>query len=253
MPLARAAALRAIEMDDSLAEAHAALGEYLSLFEWDRAGAEKEYRRAIEINPNYATTHHWFGSDLLVIVKRFDEAFVELKSAAELDPLSLIISTNLGDALLYSRRYDEAIAQYKRTLALDADFQYARFELGYAYLVKQMYREAAAEFRKGLELGYDPAYQGYLGYSLAKSGQRAEAIKILDELKAESARRFVPSYAFAVIHLGLNDKEEAFNRMEKDVDERSSQASYYAVAPELDEVRSDPRFKAMLRRMNLPE
>ena len=153
MPQAKAAAMRALEIDDSLAEAHTALGEYLNLFEWDRIGAEKELRRAIALNPNYATAHHWLGSDLLVPLKRFDEALAEMRRAEELDPLSLVIGTNVGDTLLYHRRYDEAIAQYKRVLTLDPNFQYARFELGYGFHLKGMFREAIAEYRKGLELG----------------------------------------------------------------------------------------------------
>ena len=250
---AKAMALRALEMDDSLAEAHTALGEWLTYYEYDRVGAEKAFRRAIELNPNYATAHHWLGIDLLTQIKRFDEALAELRRAEQLDPLSPMIGTNIGDTLLLSRQYDEAIAQYKRVLSLDPNFAYARFNLGWGYCVKGMYQEAIVELRKSLELSNDPAAIGYLGLSLAKSGRRDEAMKLLNQLKRESAERYVPSFAFALIYIGLNEKEEAFVWLEKGVAERSSYASSYAIDPVLDDLRSDPRFKEMLKRLNLPE
>ena len=169
MPQAKAAALRALEIDDSLAEAHTALGFYLSYYEWDRNGSEKEYRRAIELNPNYATAHHWLGADLSN-VKRFDDSLVELRRAEELDPLSPIIGTNLGDTLVFARRYDEAIAQYKRTLVRNPNFAYAHRALGWAYGSKGMYPEAIAETRTSIEMSSGLG-KGYLGLWLAKSGK----------------------------------------------------------------------------------
>ena len=163
MPQAKAAAQRALELDDSLAEAHTALAEYLNQYEFDRVGAEREFRRAIELNPNYATAHQWLGN-LLTALKRFDEALVELRRAEELDPLSPIIGSNLGDALLYARRYDEAIAHLKRVLSLNPDFAVAHFSLGAAYAAKGMYPEAIAELRKYLEMDPDPTGKGYLGH-----------------------------------------------------------------------------------------
>ena len=250
MPQAKAAALRALKIDDSLAEAHTALGFYLSFYEWDRDGSEKEYRRAIELKPNYATAHHWFGADLSN-VKRFDESLVELRRAEELDPLSRIIGTNLGDTLVYARRYDEAIAQYKRTLVRDPNFAYGHRALGWAYGSKGRYQEAIAETRTAIEL--DTIGKGYLGLWLAKSEKRNEAVKLLNELKQESARNYVQSYTFALIYIGLGDREEALNHLEKHMSSRAETASSYAVAPELDDLRSEPRFKEMLKRMNLPD
>jgi TolB-like protein/Tfp pilus assembly protein PilF len=209
LPQAKAAALRALELDDSLAEAHTALGEYLNYFEWDRAGAEKEFRRAIELNPNYATAHNWLGIDLLAPTKRFDEAIAELKRAEELDPLSPMIGANLGVAILFTRQYDEAIAQYKRVLSLDPNFAFARFNLGGAFHSKGMYTEAITEYRKSLELSDNPFTKGFLALSLAKSGQRDEAIELLNQLKQESGERYIPSYAVAIVYIGLNEKEEA--------------------------------------------
>jgi len=250
MPQAKAAAQRALEIDESLAEAHTALAFYLSNYEWDRDGSEKEYRRAIELKPNYATAHHWLGADLSN-VKRFDDAVVELRRAEELDPLSRIISTNLGDTLVFARRYDEAIAQYKRVIVRDPNFSYAHRALGWAYGAKGMYPEALAETRTSIELSN--VGNGYLGLWLAKSGKRDEALKLLDDLKRESTQSYVQSYNLALIYIGLGDKQEALNYLEKHMLSHAETASTYAVAPELDELRTEPRFKAMLKQMNLPE
>ena len=252
MPQAKAAAMRALEIDDSLAEAHTALGFYLANYEWDRNGAEKEYRRAIELQPNYSTAHHWRGADLSN-VKRFDESIAEMRRAEELDPLSSIIGTNLGDMLVLARRYDEAIAQYKRTLVRDPNFAYAHAAVSRAYAAKGMYPEAIAETRRYIELSPDAVGEGILGLWLAKSGKRDEALKLLAELKQASTRKYVQNYDFALIYIGLGDKAEALNHLEKHMLSRGETASTYAVAPELDEFRSEPRFKAMLKRMNLPE
>jgi len=253
MPQAKAAALKALEMDDSLAEAHAALGKYLSFFEFNKAGGEKELRRAIELNPNYATAHHWLGLDLLAVTKRFDEAIPEMKRAEELDPLSPVISADAGFALILGRRYDEAILQTKRALSLDANFANARYTLGYAYDGKGLYAEAIAEFRKALALNDDPYVKALLVRSLAKSGRRGEAVKIVEELESESATRYVPNYCLAMAYTALGEKDEAFALLEKDIAEHSSFVSVLAVEPALDDLRGDPRFKVMLKRLNLPE
>jgi len=252
MPQAKAAALRALEIDESLAEAHTALGFYLANYEWNRDGAEKEYRRAIELKPNYATAHHWLGADLSN-VKRFAESLAELKRAEELDPLSPIIGTNLGDMLVFARKYDEAVAQYKRTLVSNPDFGYAHQALGWAYGLKGMYPEAIAETRTAFELRNGSSAKGYLGLWLARSGKREEAVQLLNELKQESTRNYVQPYTFAVIYLGLGNKAEALNWLEKQMSGRAETASQYAVDPELDDLRSEPRFKAMLKQMHLPE
>ncbi|MFZ0060992.1 MAG: FlgO family outer membrane protein [Pyrinomonadaceae bacterium] len=252
MPLAKAAALRALEIDDSLAEAHTALGFYLSNFEWDRDGSEKEYRSAIELKPNYATAHHWFGADL-ANVKRFDDGLLELRRAEELDPLSPIIGTNLGDTLVFARRYDEAIAQYKRTLIRNPNFAYAHRALGRAYGSKKMYPEAIAETRTALELDKASSTKGYLGLWLARSGKRNEALTLLLDLKQEATHDYVQGDILALIYIGLGDKAEAMNWLEKHMSSRAETANTYAVAPELDDLHSEPRFKQMLKRMNLPE
>jgi len=250
MPQAKAAALRGLSIDDSLAEAHNALGFYLSNYEWDREGSEKEYRRAIELKPNYSTAHHWLGADLSN-TKRFDDSLLELRRAEELDPLSAIIGTNLGDSLVFSRKYDEAITQYKRTLVRNPNFAYAHRALGWVYGLKGMYPEAIAETRAAMQLGNFG--NGFLGLWLAKSGNRAEALKVLEDLKREATVKYIQNYDFALIYIGLGEKEEALNYLEKHMLAHAETASSFAVAPELDGLRSEPRFKEMLKRMNLPE
>jgi len=250
MPQAKAAALRALEIDDSLAEAHTALGFYFSNYEWDRLNSEKEYRRAIELKPNYSTAHHWFGADLSN-VKRMEESLIEMKRAEELDPLSGIIGTNLGDMLVFARRYDEAIAQYKRVLLRNPNFAYAHRALGWAYGSKGMYEEALTETRAAIQM--TNLGKGFFGLWLARSGNRTEALKVLADLKKESGVQYVQNYDFALLYIGLGDKEQALNYLEKHMVARAETANSYAVAPELDELRSEPRFKAMLKKMNLPE
>jgi len=252
MPQAKAAAQRALAIDDSLAEAHTALGFYLSNYEWDRNGSEKEYRRAIELKPNYATAHHWLGADPSNI-KRFDESIAEMRRAEELDPLSPIIGTNLGDMLVLSRRYDEAIAQFKRTLIRNPNFEYAHLALSRAYGSKGMYPEAIAEARRALELNYGSSTKGFLGLWLIRSGKRDEGLKLLSELKEEAKQTYVQGDVIALIYLGLGDKVEALNWLEKHMSTHAETANAYSVSPQLDELHDEPRFKAMLKRMNLPE
>ncbi len=253
MPQAKAAASRALKLDDSLAATHAALEAYFTFYEFDRVAGEKEIRRAIELDPNYATAYHWLGGDVLYPTKRFDEAIAAMRRAEELDPLSPIIGTNLGDVLLHAGRYDEAIAQYQRVLSLDPNFANAFSGLGLSHWQKGMKPEAIAEMRKYIELTGSSFGKGDLGFFLARSGQRDEAVKLLAELKQALSQRYVPGTAMALIYVGLGEKEEALNWLEKDIDDRGPYSTYYAVMPELDDLRTEPRFKAMLKRLNLPE
>lgn len=252
MPLAKAAALRALELDDSLGEAHVVLARYRSEFEWDRAGAEHEIRRAIELDPNVPRPHN-FLSQLLSQQKKFDEAIVEATRAQQLDPLSLPRALTFGERLADARRYDEAMAHFQSLLLRDPNFANTHWDLGWTYFGKGMYRESVASYQKAFELDPDPVTKGYLANSYAKLGQRDEALKQLEWLKQELPRRYVPSYAVALAYIALGQKDEAFVWLEKDVDERTIYASSYAIESALDGLRDDPRFKAMLKRMNLPE
>ncbi len=252
-PKASAAAMRALEIDNSLAEAHLAFGLYLTYFDWNHPAAEREFRRAIELKPNYATAHHLLGADLLIVMKRFDEAIAAVRRAEELDPLSPLISADVGTCLLIARRYDEAMSQLEYALTLDPNFNYTRWNLGAGYDFKGQYREAIAEYRKALELDDDPWVSALLARTLAKSGQRGEALTLLNHLKSESTRSYVPSYGLALVYASLGEKDKAFLLLEKDLTERSYVAHFYPVDPLIDDLRDDPRFKAMLKRLNLPE
>jgi tetratricopeptide (TPR) repeat protein len=239
-------------LDSSLAEPHTALGRYYNFWEWNRAEAEREYRRAIELKPNYATAHHWLGTDTLTQLKRFDEALAEAKRATELDPLSAIIASNLGDVYMYARRYDEALAQYQRALALDQNFYSAHEGVGEVLALKGRYPESIVECQKALELsGGDPIAKGYLAFSLGKSGKRPEAQKLLDETKHDALTRYVPNYAIALAYIGLGQKDEAFSSVLKNADAHDTAAAFSAVDPVLDDLRSDPRFPELLKRVGL--
>lgn len=249
MPKARAAALRALEIDDTVAEAHAALGVYLSFFAWDQLASEKALRRALELKPNSATAHHWLGNIALLAMGRWEESIAAERRAGELDPLSTSISSDTGVSLLYARRFDEAIAQFQRTLALDPQFYVARYHLGQALHSKGLYEAAIAEYRKCLATDDDPWVKALLARSLAKAGQREEAIRERDELISQSAHRYVPEVGLAIVHAALGENEEALNRLEKDVAERSLFPPFYAVDPVFDDLRDDPGFAALVRRV----
>lgn len=252
MPLAKAAALKAMELDDSLGEAHVVMARYRSEFEWDWAGAESEIRRAIELDPNNPRPPN-FLSQLLSQQKKFDEAIFQATRARQLDPLSLPRALSYGERLVDARRYDEAMAIFQALLSRDPNFANTHWDIGWAYLGKGMYRESIAPYQKAFDLDPDPLTKGYLAISFARVGQRDEALKQLEWLKQELPRRYVPSFAVALAYLALGQKDEVFVWLEKDMEERTIYASSYAIEPALDGLRDDPRFKAMLKRMKLPE
>ncbi len=249
MPKAKAAALKAIDLDDSLAETHVALGIYLSAFAWNQPAAEKEFRRAIELNPNYPTAHQQFANYCLLATGRFDEALAVAKRAEELDPFSPVISADVAWPLYFARRYDEALTELKRTLTLDPNFNVTRRYLGSIYHTREMYNEAIAEYRKTLALNDDPYMRAMLARSLAKAGQRGEAIKIVGQLESESAHRYIPSHGVALVYAALGEKDKAFVWLEKDVAERASRPAQYSVNPIWDDLRDDPRFDELIRRV----
>jgi len=255
MPKGKAAALRALELDDTLAEAHTTLGRVLAVYDWDWPGAEKEYKRAIELNPRYAIAHQWYGGYFEAMGHR-NEAVAERKLAQELDPLSPIVNFELGLAIYYSRDYDLAIEQFQRTLELDANFPPARQFLPAAYEQKGMYDNAITEFKKAIPLlgGNEWSLtRGGLGHVYALLGRRSEALALVAELKQLSERGYVPATSIAVIYAGLGEKDQAFVWLEKGYEERAFQMQWLRVEPRWDKLRSDPRFADLLRRVGLPQ
>lgn len=252
-PKARAAAKRALEIDDTLAEAHAALGLELFAYEWKAAEAIKEFRRAIELNPNYATAHHWYGNQVLLYTGRFDEAIAEMLRAQELDPLSLIVNADVGDTYFYARQYDKAIEQLQKTIETDQSFYYAHYELGMAYEMKGLYTEAIAAYQKARQLNNDPRVVALLGHAYAASGKRDEALKMLDQLKETAKQQYVPAYHFVILYAGLGDRDEAFQWLEKTYQDRTSRMTILQVDPFLDPLRSDLRFAGLVRRVGLQQ
>ena len=247
MPKTKAAAMRAVELDDSLAEAHVALGKS------GADNAEQEFRRAIELNPNYAEAHDALCT-FLTWQKRFDEAITEGKKAQELDPLSTIVTTDLGTVYFFARRPDEAIEIFTRAHEMDPTLWVPLGWLGGAQTLKGQYTEAIATFRKAVEISDgSPNAKSHLAFALAKAGQRDEALKLVDELKRQGAHEHINSFHFAVPFIGLGNKDEAFFWLGKGVDERSIGFKQLDVHPWFDDLRSDPRFTALLIRTNLPE
>jgi serine/threonine protein kinase/tetratricopeptide (TPR) repeat protein len=249
MPKAEAAARRALELDGSLAEAHAALGVYLSFYAWDQPASVKALRRALELKPGHATACHWLGNIPLLALGEFDESIAAVRRAGEMDPLSPIISSDLGLSLLCARRFDEAVAQFQATLTMDPFFYVARYHLGQAYDARGEHVAAIAEYERCLATGTDPWVEALLGRSLARRGRRAEAVRWRDRLLAESGTGYVPYVGLAVLHAALGELGEAFAWLEKDLADRSLWPPFYGVDPVFDDLRADPRFADVLRRV----
>jgi len=245
--------MRALEIDGNLAEAHASLAKMKEDFEWNWAGAEKEFRRAIELNSNYPTTHHWY-SLFLSDMKRSDEALNESRLALKLDPLSPIISNLLGWTLLAAGNYDSAIEQLKRTLELEPTLPESHFLLSKAYWKKGLYPEAISEAQKAASYsGRTLRFVAGVGYALAAAGKRAEAHNIIDELARSSKNGNVsPSY-IAGIYGTLGEREQAFAWLEKAYQARDDELTYIMIDPIFGSIRPDPRYTDLLRRMGLPQ
>jgi eukaryotic-like serine/threonine-protein kinase len=252
-PRAEAAAKKALELDDSLAEAHTSLG-LLLFYNLDFQGATKELERAIALNPNYATAHHWYGLGPLRCVGDFDKAIAELKRALQLDPLSLIINADLGAGLVTARRYDEAIAQLRKTIEMDPYFYYAYLNLGKALQLNGQLDEAVTEYKKAAALNDDPLVLGLLAQGYAKLGQREEALKTLEQLQQTATRRYVWSYTFAFVHIALGEKDKAIDVLERDYrDHADYEIALIKVDPMLDPLRGDPRFEALVSKVFAPK
>ena len=248
---AKEAALRALEIDDTLAEAHVALARVKMNFDWDWAAAEHEFRRAIERNPGYAEAHHLYAHYLMAM-KRVAEAFAESKQYLELDPLSLAANYHLGWHYLYARQYDEALAQLRRTAELDPNFVGTLLYLGWVYEQKRMYAEAIATFQQAVQLSNTPLTLASLGHAYAIAGRRDEAQKILAQLGDLSKQRYVSAFDIAVIYVGLNEPEQALTWLERAYQEHSQFMIYIDTDPRLDSLRTNLRFQDIFRRLRFP-
>jgi TolB-like protein/Flp pilus assembly protein TadD len=249
LPKARAAVVRALQIDDSLAEAHASLGlinEHL----WQVADAEKEYKRAIELNPNYPTVHHWYAL-LLFVTGRLDDGMAEIKRAQQLDPLSAVITANVGNHYFARGDLNAAIEEYKKAIELNPNFGLAHSFLGLTYLKQGREQEARAELQKAVEAtGRASQELGALGYGYGVMDKRAEAMAVLRELEEKYAKRESPGLYLAEVYAGLGGKDQAFAWLEKDFQARSSLLMYIDIFP-LERLRADPRYTDLLRRIGL--
>ena len=250
MQQAREATLKALEIDDTLAEAHASLA-YVRIFDWNWPEAEREYLRSIELNPNYATARHWYAH-YLTAMGRQSEAVIQIKLARELDPLSLPINAGMGWHYYLTRQYDEAIREYGKTLELSENFYMAHFLLGMTYEQVGRYTEALVSYERAIKLsGGSPAMLAAPGHAYAMLGRRDEARQVLAQLHALAARQFVSPYHVAVIHAALGETDEAFDWLARACDVQSEALIWFAVDPLLDGLRSDPRFAAIMARIGL--
>jgi eukaryotic-like serine/threonine-protein kinase len=247
-PKAKEAALKALQIDDTLAEAHTSLALVKAHHDWDWSGGEREFQRAIALNPDYAMFHMWYGF-ILGDMGRFDEAIAEAKRGVELDPLSLNINWILGVVFRYARQYDQAIEQCRKALELDPHFFVLHAFLGLAYVHKFLYKEGIAELEKAVAISPSNISLAFLGYGYAAAGRKVEAQKVLDQLNDLSKRKYVPALHRAMIYAGLAEKDKAFEWLEKAYEEHLVIA--IRVNPAYDPLRSDPRFADLLRRVNL--
>jgi Tfp pilus assembly protein PilF len=250
MPLAKSAALRARELDDSLAEAHASLGNISTIYDWDWAAAESSFTRALQLNPGYALGHVWYAK-FLSRVGQIDKAVMEGRLAADLDPLSLPVNTNFGAYLYYARRYDDAREQLEKTLELDRSFSPAHFWLGKVYVRQGRLTEALTESDK---ITADPQARQLLAVeALAVSGRRADAMNIVHEWgvrRPESSE--VPPSCFAQAYSSLGENEVALEWLKRAYEERDGSVLVALTFPSFDGLRRDPRFVALFARMGLP-
>ncbi|HLM83446.1 MAG TPA: tetratricopeptide repeat protein [Terriglobales bacterium] len=249
-PKAKAAAIKALELDSALGEAHNSLAFVLDGFDWDLDAGGKEFRRAIELNPGYATAHHWYAWHLSLL-GRYDEAIAEMRKAENLDPLSLIINADLAELLVLAHSYDESIRQSRKTIEMDPNFALAHNQLAQAYLQKHMYDEAVAELQKAVQLSGDsPTCIANLARAYVASGKGSEAVKLLSDLKKRSNPGYSNASEIAMIYASLGDTDQAMNWLEKGYEERFNPG--VLLRPGFDPLRSDSRFQSLEHRIGLP-
>jgi TolB-like protein/DNA-binding winged helix-turn-helix (wHTH) protein/Tfp pilus assembly protein PilF len=250
---ARAAAMRALQLSDSLAEVHTELADLASHEDFDWNGAEQEFQRAIELNPNSAVAHHFYGADLMCM-GRWDEASSEMERARELDPLSVIVNANVGLVYYYARQHDKAIEAEQKALELGPNTAFIHEYLGVAYGQKRMYREAVGHLQKAVDLSENfPLYQAELALAYAAEGNRTPARRIVTNLENRARRQYVSSTALAVAYMSVGKKEAALARIQKAYEDREDQVGLFKIEPWFDSLHSDPRFQDVLRRIGLAE
>ena len=252
MPRAKESAIKALALDNTLAEAHASLAHVLMNYDWNWSEAEKEFRRSIELKPDYPTAHQWYAIHYLTATGRLEEAVQEMKKALELEPASLVMNTFMGATLYYAGRYDEAIDQCRRTIEMDPNFAVAHWHLGLAYEQKQILDAATEEFKKAISLsGGSPLMRAALGRAYAESQKKHEANEMLNELNELEKRQYVSAYEVAKIYVALGNSEQAFQLLTKASAEHSFHLVNLNVCPQLNSVRSDPRFQDLVQRVGL--
>ena len=253
VPRAKDAALKALASDNSLAEVHTALGRVLQHGDWDWAGAEREFKRAIELNPNNAEAHHMY-SHYLTPMGRLDESVAEARRALELDPLDVLLNTHLAWAQLNARRYDESIDQSLKAIAMDPNIETSRTTLGRAYLGKRMFDEALSEFQKVATLsgGVATGPDTYIAYTYALMGRREEAVKKLDSLRDRYAKGMATAYDVGIVYVALGDRDRSFEWLIKACEERSGTLEPLNTDVMFDPIRQDPRFNDLVARLGLP-
>lgn len=249
-PKAKAAAVKALELDSTLGEAHNSLAFCLDGFDWDLDSAGKEFQRAIELNQGYATAHHWYAWHL-ALLHHYDEAISEMRKALNLDPLSLIINADLAELLALAHSYDESILQSRKTIEMDPNFALAHNHLGGAYLQKHINDEAIAELQKAVQLsGSNSTCMANLARAYVASGKRSEAVKLLEDLKKRSNPTYSHAPEIAVIYAALGDTDQSITWLQKGYDERFNPG--VLLRPGFDPLRSDPRFIEIVSRVGLP-
>lgn len=252
-PKGKAAALKALELDNSLADAHAALGVVKRDFEWEWSQAEEEFRRAIELNPGCVDAYHW-RSTLLSMLGRHAEALCEKKRALAMDPLSVVIKTDLGRMFYFSRDYDQAIEQYRAALIMDPNFVSAHLWLAQAYEQKGLLEQAISELESGVRLSGESTFAlARLGQGYALAGRSDEAHAVLKQLATFSNQKYVSPYDIAMLHVALQESDAAFTYLQRALEQRSLWLGYLNVEPQVDPIRSDPRFQELLRHIGLLE
>lgn len=250
MPLAEAAARKALELDDSLGEAHNSLAFCLDGFDWNFKASDREFRRSIELNPGYATAHHWYSWHLALLGQN-DEAISEMKRAQDLDPVSPIINADLAELLLIAHLTDESIEQSRKTIAMDPDFAFAHNQLAQAFIERNMYQEAIAELRRAIQLsGRNSTFLANLARAFARLNRRTEAVALLNELLQSSAPDYPNATEIAKVYAALGDNDQALKWLEKGYGQRFNPG--VLLRPGFDSLRSDPRFKDLVRRVGLP-